>query len=67
MSICLSPPDNLFRIVGTMACQESSGFSQNANSSSTRRSAVQPRQEDGEPGRDIILEPLLNLMQDAVG
>lgn len=54
-------------MVGTIACHESSGFSQNANSSNTRRSAVQPRHEDGEPGRDIILEPLLNLMQEAVG
>jgi hypothetical protein len=29
------------------------------------RSALQPRQEDGLPGKDIILEPLLNVMQDA--
>lgn len=52
-------------MVGTIACHVSSGFCQNAHSSSMMRSALQPRQDDGLPGRDIILEPLLNVMQDA--
>ena len=59
----LSLPRNWFVIVGTMALQVSSGFCQNATSSRQIKSAVQPLQDSGFPGRDIILEPLLKVIQ----
>lgn len=63
MTIFLSSPRNWFVIVGTMACQQSSGFYQKATSSRQIRSALQPLHDSGFPGSDIILDPLLNVIQ----
>lgn len=65
MRTFLSEPLIWLVMVGTIAYQVSSGFYQNAHSSNMIRSAVQPLQEAGVPGSDMILEPLLNVTQEA--
>lgn len=66
MRTFLSEPLIWLVMVGTIAYQVSSGFYQNAHSSNMIRSAVQPLDAEGEPGRDIILDPLENVTQLAV-
>ena len=65
MRISFSPPVSLFRRVGIIAYQHSSGYCQNAISSHTSKSTLKPRQDSGFPGSDIILEPFEYVIQEA--